>query len=115
MHHTENATTRRVGQAIATVICDTKSGDSPRITTLELVYPRFIHSEFMTHRMFSRNAASSRATPVQRMIGLMRWRRTRLCPKCGAAMSPAWREASLCRRRSRPKLGASGCGRASRR
>ena len=68
MHHTENATTRRVGQAIATVICDTKSGDSPRITTLELVYPRFIHSEFMTHRMFSRNAASSRATPVQRMI-----------------------------------------------
>jgi thymidylate synthase ThyX len=31
-------------------------------------YPRFIHSEFMTHRMFSRNASSSRAIPVDRMI-----------------------------------------------
>lgn len=39
-----------------------------RITTLELVYPRFIHSEFMTHRMFSRNASSSRAIPVKRML-----------------------------------------------
>lgn len=39
-----------------------------RITTLELCYPRFIHSEFMTHRMFSRNASSSRAIPVEKMI-----------------------------------------------
>lgn len=29
-----------------------------RITTFELVYPRFIHSEFMTHRIFNRNASS---------------------------------------------------------
>lgn len=36
--------------------------------TLLLRYPRFIHSEFMTHRVFSRNAASSRAIPVQKMI-----------------------------------------------
>ena len=34
------------------------------IHTLRLVYPRFIHSEFMTHRLFSRNAASSRAIPI---------------------------------------------------
>ena len=39
-----------------------------RITTLQLRYPRFIHSEFMTHRAFSRNAASSRAIPVERII-----------------------------------------------
>lgn len=39
-----------------------------RITTMELEYPRFIHSEFMTHRMFSRNASSSRAIPVAKMI-----------------------------------------------
>lgn len=39
-----------------------------RLTTMQLTYPRFIHSEFMTHRQFSRNAASSRAIPVQRMI-----------------------------------------------
>jgi len=39
-----------------------------RITTLELVYPRFIHSEMLTHRAFSRNASSSRAIPVERML-----------------------------------------------
>ncbi|WJJ54527.1 thymidylate synthase [Pseudomonas phage PT07] len=39
-----------------------------RITTFELEYPRFIHSELMTHRLFSRNAASSRAIPVANMI-----------------------------------------------
>lgn len=36
--------------------------------TFELTYPRYIHSEFMTHRAFSRNASSSRAIPVKRMI-----------------------------------------------
>lgn len=36
----------------------------PVIRTLQLEYPRFIHSEFMTHRAFSRNASSSRAIPV---------------------------------------------------
>lgn len=39
-----------------------------RITTFELTYPRFIHSEFMTHRVFSRNAASSRAIPIEKSI-----------------------------------------------
>lgn len=39
-----------------------------RLTTLQLKYPRFIHSEFMTHRVFSRNASSSRAIPVAKMI-----------------------------------------------
>jgi thymidylate synthase ThyX len=38
-----------------------------QITTMELEYPRIIHSEFMTHRMFSRNAASSRAIPFYKM------------------------------------------------
>lgn len=47
-------------------------GDSPRLTTLQLTYPRFIHSEFMTHRVFSRNAASSRAIPVAKMIEQVR-------------------------------------------
>lgn len=39
-----------------------------RLCTLELRYPRFIHSEFMTHRMFSRNASSSRAIPVEKVL-----------------------------------------------
>lgn len=43
-----------------------------RITTFELEYHRYIHAEFMTHREFSRNAASSRAIPVARMLELVR-------------------------------------------
>lgn len=39
-----------------------------RLTTFQLTYPRFIHSELLTHRMFSRNSASSRAIPVEKMI-----------------------------------------------
>lgn len=39
-----------------------------RIDTLLLRYPRCIHAEFMTHRVFSRNAASSRAIPVSKLI-----------------------------------------------
>jgi hypothetical protein len=42
------------------------------VTTLELEYPRIIHSEMMTHREFSRNAASSRAIPVKTMINTIR-------------------------------------------
>lgn len=38
-----------------------------RLTTFMLTYPRFIHSELMTHRVFSRNAASSRAIPYAQM------------------------------------------------
>lgn len=52
----------------AKVIADSISVAGKRITTLELFYPKFIHSEFMTHRVFSRNASSSRAIPVARLI-----------------------------------------------
>lgn len=41
---------------------------APPLVTMELRYPRFIHAEFMTHRVFSRNASSSRAVPVKKMI-----------------------------------------------
>lgn len=37
------------------------------IITYELEYPRYIHAEFMTHRLFSRNSASSRAIPIEAM------------------------------------------------
>lgn len=53
----------------ATVIADSvHHATSTRITTFELVYPRFIHSEFMTHRVFNRNASSSRAIPTSKFI-----------------------------------------------
>jgi hypothetical protein len=56
------------GGITASIIADSVSLNGKRITTFELSYPRFIHSEFMTHRLFSRNAASSRAIPVPKMI-----------------------------------------------
>lgn len=38
------------------------------LSTLLLRYPRPIHAEFMTHRALSKNAASSRAIPVSKLI-----------------------------------------------
>lgn len=52
----------------AKIIADSISREGIRLTSLQLKYPRFIHSEFMTHRMFSRNASSSRAIPVSKML-----------------------------------------------
>ncbi len=57
----------------ATVIADSVHPETgTRITTFELVYPRFIHSEFMTHRVFNRNASSSRAIPTAKFIEQVR-------------------------------------------
>lgn len=43
-----------------------KTGD--RLTTFELVYPRFIHSELMTHTVFAKNSASSRAISFDKQL-----------------------------------------------
>lgn len=56
----------------AKVIADSISATGHRITTVECQYPRFIHSEVMTHRQFSRNAASSRAIPTRKLVNLVR-------------------------------------------
>jgi hypothetical protein len=43
--------------------------DTPgRIITIQMRYPRWIHSEFMTHRDRARNAASSRAVSVKKSL-----------------------------------------------
>jgi len=61
------------GNISATIIAHSKSAvDGKEIITYELEYHRYIHSESMTHRTFSRNAASSRAIPVSKMIDLVR-------------------------------------------
>lgn len=52
----------------AKVIADSKNEYGQRITTLEVVMPRYILAEFNTHRMFSRNSASSRAIPFKKMV-----------------------------------------------
>lgn len=38
-----------------------------KIATMKVVMPRYILAEFNTHRMFSRNSASSRAIPFEKM------------------------------------------------
>lgn len=50
------------------IIADSISEAGARITTFQLKYQRFFHSELMTHRMLSRNASSSRAIPVSKVI-----------------------------------------------
>lgn len=54
----------------AQTILRSRNASAPEkvLSTLLLRYPRFIHAEFMTHRCMSRNAASSRAIPVKKMI-----------------------------------------------
>lgn len=73
----------------ATMICDSVTSAGKRLMTLQLRYPKFIHGEAKTHRlikigdkayelleevgfmddpMLSRNASSSRAIPVSRLI-----------------------------------------------
>lgn len=57
-----------VAVCTAKVIKDSIGRDAPRLVTFELEYPRIIHAELMTHRVFSRNASSSRAIPVERVL-----------------------------------------------
>jgi len=47
----------------ATIIADSVSPKGVRLTTFEIEYPRFILAELNTHRMLSKNSASSRAIP----------------------------------------------------
>src|ERR1700685_1435936 len=56
----------------ARILLDSISPANIRLTTMEVRYPRFVHSEMMTHRVFSRNAASSRAIPIRKMIDAVR-------------------------------------------
>lgn len=55
----------------AKIVCDSVGPNGVRLTTFVLTYPRFIHSEFMTHRVISRNASSSRAIPVKKQIQMV--------------------------------------------
>jgi thymidylate synthase ThyX len=52
----------------ANIVEDSISQYGDRLTTLHLHYPRYIHSELMTHRVFSRSAASNRAIPTIKLI-----------------------------------------------
>ena len=54
MYMTTNLSTTQVGQSTATVLARTWNPTTKQeIITWELMYPRYIHSELMTHRQFS--------------------------------------------------------------
>lgn len=55
-------------QPAAKIIADSISREGVRLTTAQIVMHRFVLAEFNTHRVFSRNSASSRAIPVHKQI-----------------------------------------------
>lgn len=52
----------------AKIVLDSIGPNGARLTTFELSYPRIVHSELLTHRVFSRNSASSRAIPTEKLL-----------------------------------------------
>lgn len=52
----------------ARILADSISNKGHRLTTFEVTFPRIILAEVNTHTILSRNSASSRAIPVQKML-----------------------------------------------
>ena len=52
----------------AEILADSLSPSGDRLTTMKVTFPRIVLAEFNTHRMFSRNSASSRAIPFKKMV-----------------------------------------------
>lgn len=55
----------------AEVLADSLSPTGDRLTTMKVTFPRIVLAEFNTHRMFSRNSASSRAIPFKKMVEMV--------------------------------------------
>lgn len=53
------------------IILDSISPEGQRLTTMETTFHRFVLAEYNTHRVFSRNSASSRAIPVEKQLERM--------------------------------------------
>lgn len=49
------------------LLLDSVTAADKRATSFKLHYPKMVHGDFMTHRVFSRNASSSRAIPNKRL------------------------------------------------
>jgi hypothetical protein len=50
------------------IILDSIGPNGARLTTFEMSHPRIVHADFMTHRLLSRNGASSRAIPIEKVL-----------------------------------------------
>lgn len=53
------------------ILADSISPTGVRLTTFQATFPRFILAEVNTHRMLSRNSASSRAIPFKKQISML--------------------------------------------
>jgi len=54
------------------ILTDSVGPNRVRLTTWLLRYPRFVHAELLTHRLFSKNSASSRAIPTKKLMEQIR-------------------------------------------
>ena len=52
----------------ANILADSITNSGVRLTTFEVVHPRFLLAEFNTHKMVSKNSASSRAKKTEDLI-----------------------------------------------
>lgn len=52
----------------ATILADSVTEHGERMTTFEVTFPRIVLAEVNTHKMLSKNSASSRAIPVSKKI-----------------------------------------------
>lgn len=55
----------------AKILADSINENGNRFTTFEVEFPRYILSEYNTHRQLSKNAASTRAIPILRQLELI--------------------------------------------
>jgi thymidylate synthase ThyX len=55
----------------AEILADSINPQGDRITTMKITFPRMMLAEFNTHRMFSKNSASSRAIPFKKMVKMV--------------------------------------------
>lgn len=55
----------------ARIIADSQNEYGNRLTTFVLTFPRIVLAEFNTHRVISRNSASSRAIPFEKMVKMV--------------------------------------------
>lgn len=60
------------GCSVSVIEASKSQKNSSALITFSLTYWRAIHSEFMTHRAFSRNAQSSRAYPTAKLLEKVR-------------------------------------------
>lgn len=55
----------------AKIVADSVTSVGWRLTSMEVCLPRIVLAELNTHRKFSRNSASSRAIPVEKMLRMV--------------------------------------------